>query len=80
MSIGRPGEREAPEVKAAEERVFRTALEMGVQPRAEIKSPEQAKPYLDLGVRHFCLGTDLSILYRWWQRGGTALREILDEV
>jgi 2-keto-3-deoxy-L-rhamnonate aldolase RhmA len=77
MSIGRPGERTAPEVKAVERRVFETALKMGVQPRAEIGSVDQAKYYLDLGVRHFCLGTDLSILYEWWKTNGDALRKVV---
>jgi 4-hydroxy-2-oxoheptanedioate aldolase len=79
MSIGRPGERDAPEVRAAERKVFRTALEMGIQPRAEINSPDQAQRYLDMGVRHFCLGTDISILYNWWVENGDALREAIRE-
>jgi len=78
MSIGRAGERDAPEVKAAERKVFRTALEMGIQPRAEIKTPEEAIRYLNLGVRHFCLGTDISVLYEWWKRNGGALREVVE--
>jgi 4-hydroxy-2-oxoheptanedioate aldolase len=79
MSIGRPGERNAPEVKAAERKIIRTALEMGIQPRAEISSPDQAKPYLDLGVRHFCLGKDMSILHNWWKKNGDALRTAIRE-
>ncbi len=75
MSIGRPGEKDAPEVKAAERKVFKTALEMRVQPRAEITSIDQAQRYLDIGVRHFSLGTDISILYNWWEKEGGALRE-----
>jgi 4-hydroxy-2-oxoheptanedioate aldolase len=77
MSIGRPGERTAPEVKAVERKVFETALRMGVQPRAEIASVDQAKHYLDMGVRHFSLGTDLSILFSWWKTNGDALQKVL---
>ena len=77
MSIGRPGERTLPEVKATERRVIETALKMGVQPRAEIMSADQAKYYLDLGVRHFCIGTDVSILYNWWRVNGEELREVI---
>jgi len=80
MSIGRPGERDAPEVKAVEREVFRTALEMGVQPRAEINTPDEARQYLDLGVRHFCLGSDISVLYHWWSQNGRCLRDAIDEV
>jgi 4-hydroxy-2-oxoheptanedioate aldolase len=77
MSIGRPGARHTPEVKAVERRVIETALKMGVPPRAEIDSLDGAKYYLDLGVRHFCLGTDLTILFKWWQTHGEGLRQAL---
>ena len=79
MSIGKPGQRDAPEVKAAERYVFETAIRMGVPPRAEIGSPEQAQRYLDMGVQHFNLNTDLYILYNWWKTNGGALREIVEK-
>ena len=79
MSIGRPGERKSSEVKAAERRVFETALKMGVAPRAEIKSVDEAKYYLDLGVRHFNIATDLSILYNWWKTNGDNLRKVISD-
>ena len=79
MSIGRPGERTAPEVKAAARKVFETALKMGVQPRAEIGSVDQAKYYLDMGVRHFSLGTDLSVMFNWWKTNGDALRKVISD-
>lgn len=47
-------------VKDAELRIIESALAAGVQPRAEIKRPDQAPFYLDLGVRHFSMGTDLA--------------------
>jgi 4-hydroxy-2-oxoheptanedioate aldolase len=77
LSIGRAGERNAPEVKAAERRVFETALQMGVQPRAEITSVDQARTYLDMGVRHFSLGTELAVLYDWWRTNGDKLQKVL---
>lgn len=77
MSVGRAGQRGSPEIKAVERRVFETALAMGVQPRAEIGSVDQCKHFLDMGVRHFSLGTDLSILYEWWRVNGDALRQLL---
>ncbi len=79
MSIGRPGEKSLPEVKAVERRVFETALKMGVPARAEINSVDQAKYYLDLGVRHFNIGTDLSILYNWWKAHGDELRKAVSD-
>jgi len=78
MSIGRPGERSAPEVEEAAARVFKTALELGVPPRAEINSPDDAKRFLDMGVKHFCIGTDMSILYRWWLENGEKLRRVVE--
>ena len=79
MSIGRPGEKNSPEVKAIERKVFETALKMGVPPRAEIASVDQAKYYLDLGVRHFNIGTDLSVLHNWWKTNGDELRKIVSD-
>jgi 2-keto-3-deoxy-L-rhamnonate aldolase RhmA len=77
MSIGRYGERGHPDVRAAEKKVFETALKMGIPPRAEIGSPEDARRFLDMGVRHFCMGTDIAILYQVLKRHGESLRELL---
>ncbi len=77
MSIGHPGEFGHPKVKEAEQYVIETSLKMGVQPRAEIGSPDQAQRYLDMGVKHFCLGTDVSILQAWFKTEGEAMREVL---
>jgi 4-hydroxy-2-oxoheptanedioate aldolase len=78
MGIGRAGERNSPELKRTERRVFETALKMGVPPRAEINTADQAKEYLDMGVRHFCIGTDINILHQWWKAHGDNLRKALD--
>ena len=48
-----------------------------LQPRAEISHPSEAKAYLDLGVRHFCMGWDVSILFDWFKAEGGALRDLL---
>ena len=79
MSVGRPGQRASPETKAVELKVIQAALRAGVPPRAEIGSPDEAQYYLDLGVRHFSIGTDVSILYNWWKTNGEALRRTLAE-
>ncbi len=78
MSVGHAGERLSPEMKAVERRVFETALRMGVPPRAEIGSVDDAKLFLDMGVRHFSLGTDLTILYGWLKQNGDKLRQVLE--
>ena len=75
MSVGRAGERGSPEIKAVERKVIETSLKMGVPPRAEINTADQAKYYLDMGVRHFCIGTDVNILYDWWKAHGDDVRK-----
>ena len=77
MSIGKPGRYDDPLVREAEEYVITTALARGVQPRAELGSPDQAGRYLDMGVRHFSIGTDLAILHGWWRENASALRRAI---
>jgi hypothetical protein len=38
------------------------ALKHGVQTRCEIPTVEAAQYYMDLGVRHFCLGDQFAVL------------------
>ena len=77
MSIGIPGEWKHPKVKEAERYVIETALKMGVAPRAEISHPDEAKEYLELGVKHFSIGTDVSILFNWFKESGGAMKQLL---
>jgi len=77
-SIGRPGEWTHPEVVEAEAYMIKTALSMGIAPRAEISKPEQAQAYLDMGVKHFCVGTDVNILFDWFRDVGGEFNEVLD--
>ena len=53
------------------------SLKMGVPTRAEIQSADEAKEYLDMGVRHFSVGTDISILYSFWRKEGDAIAKAL---
>jgi 2-keto-3-deoxy-L-rhamnonate aldolase RhmA len=77
MSIGLAGEWAHPRVREAERFTIETALRRGIAPRAEIADPEQARRYLEMGVRHFCMGWDVSILARWFTDAGAAMRDIL---
>jgi 2-keto-3-deoxy-L-rhamnonate aldolase RhmA len=77
MSIGLASQWSHPRVIEAERHVIKTALAMGIAPRAEISHPSEAKTYLDLGVRHFCMGWDVSILFDWFKSEGRALRDLL---
>jgi 4-hydroxy-2-oxoheptanedioate aldolase len=77
MSIGRPGETMSPEVRSVERRVIEKCLQAGVPPRAEIASPEDAEYYMELGVRHFCLGHDLFVLRHVLGSDGEKLRKLV---
>jgi 4-hydroxy-2-oxoheptanedioate aldolase len=77
MSIGLAGQWDHPRVREAERHVIETALKKGIAPRAEISHPDEAKRYLDMGVKHFCIGTDVSILFQWFRESGKAMRGLL---
>lgn len=77
MSMGLAGQFDHPKVKEAEQFLIKKALEKGIAPRAEIRYPEQAKRYLDMGVKHFCIGWDVSILFEWYKTAGRSMRETL---
>jgi len=77
ISLGKPGQAGSPEVQKAQRDMIELALKKGVAPRVEIGSFEEAKSYIDMGVRHFCIGTDLSVIYEWCQQNGGGLRELL---
>lgn len=78
VSVGKAGQRGSSEIRAAERKVFETAQKMGVPARAELGGADQAKYYLDMGVRHFCIGTDVSILHGWWKKNGDELRKAIE--
>jgi 2-keto-3-deoxy-L-rhamnonate aldolase RhmA len=78
MSVGQTKTFFSPEVKEVERRVFETAIRMGVPPRAEVNTPDDAKYYLDMGVRHFSLGTDITILHGWLKSNGESLRKAVE--
>jgi 2-keto-3-deoxy-L-rhamnonate aldolase RhmA len=78
MSLGLAGQWKHPRVLEAEKYVIVTALKKGIAPRAEIGHPQDAKKYLDLGVKHFCIGTDVSILFNWFRDNGRAMKELLN--
>lgn len=77
MSLGLIGEFNHPRVVEAEKYVIETALAKGIHPRAEINSPADAKKYLDMGVKHFCIGTDMLILFQWFKQNGQSMRELI---
>jgi 2-keto-3-deoxy-L-rhamnonate aldolase RhmA len=80
MSIGVEAQYQGgrhPAVIEADEYIIKTALKMGIRPRIEIGDPEAAKPYIEQGVKDFCIGWDVAILYNWFKTNGGAMRELL---
>ncbi len=77
MSIGLTGQANHPDVVAAEKKTIEMALKKGLHPRVELRDPSQAKKYLDMGVKHFCIGWDVRILADWWDTKGAEMRGLL---
>lgn len=78
FSRGQPGLMGTPEIRPFEERVIAKSLEYGIQPRWEIAEAEQAKRYVDLGVRHFCIGWDRFIYQAGLARIGEDMRKLVE--
>ena len=81
MSLGKPGfvRTNPKEVKKVELEVIKIAIEMGVTPRPSIGSPEQVAQYMELGVKHFCMGNDLINLYRWVTENFEQVRMLVEK-
>ncbi|UCH01594.1 MAG: 2,4-dihydroxyhept-2-ene-1,7-dioic acid aldolase [Candidatus Bathyarchaeota archaeon] len=68
ISIGVPGQFNHPKVKEAELKAIKTAVKMDIRPRVELDwgfTETDVRKYMDLGVRDFCIGTDVTIVYHW---------------
>jgi 2-keto-3-deoxy-L-rhamnonate aldolase RhmA len=77
MSIGKTGQYNDAEVLAAEKKTIEMALKKGLHPRVELRDPSQAGKYLEMGVKHFCIGWDVRILADWWDTKGAEMRGML---
>jgi len=80
ISLGKPGQWGIPELQKAQRDMIELALKKGVHPRVEVDSFEEAKEYIDMGVRHFCIGFDLAVIYEWCQHHGKGMRKLLADV
>ena len=79
FSRAQPGLMYTDDIRPFEELVIRKSIEHGVPPRIEIAEPEQAKRYIDLGVRHFCIGWDRFIYQSALNSIGAGIRKTLQE-
>jgi len=77
ISVGKAGQGGSPEIQKAHRDMIETALKKGVHPRVEINSFEQAKSFIEMGVRHFCIGWDLRIIFEWSKRQSEGMKELL---
>ena len=79
MNSGFNSKEEKERVREAEEKVIRTALKYGVSPRVELNEAKDAKRYIDLGVTHFALGSELRIEKVYWTDEGHELRSMMEK-
>jgi len=83
LSIGKPGRNYTtglhPDVVEAREHTMKTAVKMGVRPRAEINSAAEVEYYSKFGVKDYNLSTDVAILRAFYSKEGGALRDALAE-
>jgi 4-hydroxy-2-oxoheptanedioate aldolase len=77
ISIGKPGEVQSPVVQEAHKYMIEMALQMDVAPRVEISDFEQANTFVELGVRHFCIGWDTNIIADWCRHQAQGMARLL---
>ena len=80
ITRGRPRMMFEADIMPIEELVIGKCLEYGVAPRIEIGDVDQAKRYIDMGVRHFCIGWDRFILQAGLRNIGEGLRKLTDSI
>jgi 2-keto-3-deoxy-L-rhamnonate aldolase RhmA len=69
-----------PEVDRAQRDMIEKALKKGVHPRVELGNFEAAREYIEMGVRHFCIGWDVLAVHQWCKQNGNGLRQLLAEL
>ena len=69
-----------PEVRGAHEKMIELAIKKGIHPRAEIGSYEHARTFIDMGVRHFCIGWDMFSLAGWCRQQKEGIKELLSSL
>ena len=77
ISYGKPGQSRSPEILDTQKRMVEMALKKGVAPRVEVPSFEAAKPWVDLGIRHFCIGWDVTIIYAWCNQNSEGMGNLI---
>ena len=77
VSTGKSFDPNRAEVQKAHETIIELALKKGVAPRVELGSVEDAKPFWEMGVRHFCIGWDVFTMSNWCREQGEDWKGLL---
>lgn len=77
ISVGKAGQAGHPQIQQAQRDMIEKAIKAGVAPRVEVASFEQAKPFLDMGVRHFCIGWDVRTIFSWCRQQADGMSQLL---
>jgi len=80
ISIGVPGEFSHEKVRSAELKTISTALKMGIRPRVELGwgfSKKDVQKYADMGVKDFCIGTDVETVHEWVKQSMSVAKEVV---
>jgi len=80
FSHGQPNLMHTHAIRPFEELVIQKSIEFGLAPRIEIASVDQAQRYIDLGVRHFCVGWDRFIYQSALASIGEGMQKLLSEL
>jgi 2-keto-3-deoxy-L-rhamnonate aldolase RhmA len=79
ISLGGSWQPQGAEWQKTQREMIEVALEMGVAPRVELASLEQAKPFYDMGVRHFCIGWDVMVMSGWCRQQADAWQNLREK-
>jgi len=77
ISTGRSWQPQSAEWQKTQRRMIETALDMGVAPRVELGGLDQAGPFYEMGVRHFCVGWDVMVMSHWCRQQADAWESLL---
>lgn len=80
VAVGMAGQARSPQIQDKQKEMIEKALKKGVPPRVEIAIADQAEPYIKMGVKHFCMGTDIATMSAWCKNQGTAIRGLVEKV
>ena len=80
FSRGQPDLMHTEDIQLFEELVIRKSIEYGIAPRIEIGSVDQAQRYIDLGVKHFCVGWDRFIYQSALANIGEGMHKLLSSM